>query len=243
MTAAALLALAVAAPPAERMLEDADRLAARARASPEEKREAAAKEALDAYSAILEAWPKDRETIPRARRRRAALLQHLGRVRDAIAEHDAILAGRARRKDRARALYDGAMLLAKAGDLHGAERRLARVGEEYGDVSSTRGKALLARAALLRDSGRAKEAQRLFQQAVHDCRHEEKLAIEAYDALALMALDAGDPASARRWIARCMDRYRKRAERGDKFGDYVARLLGDMKAPARLASAPVQAPR
>jgi len=233
VTSAALV-LVLAATPGERMLADADGLAARARAAPEEKKEKLVEEALRAYAAVLEAYPKDRELVPRVRRRRAALLQHAGRLLDALGEHDAILAGRARRKDKARALFDGAVLLERGGDLHAAERRFLRAIEEFKDVDSVRGKAMLARAALLHKSGRTKAAVKAYRQVAHDCRHQEKLAIRAYDELALIAIGKGDRKGALRWLKACTSRYAERAARGDKFGDYLARLLGEMKAPALL---------
>ena len=67
--------------------------------------------------------------------------------------------------------------------------------------------------------------------------HRVKEAIEAYDRLALLALVSKDTRRARRWLAACMDRYEKKATRQDRFGRYVARLLGDMKSPSRLNEA------
>lgn len=233
MIASALVLLLVAGP-SERMLAEADALAARARSAPPERKAARVEEALRAYASILAARPKDRELVPRVRRRRARLLVHAGRIRDALAEHDAILAGRARRKDKARALYDGAKLLVRAGDAHAADQRLRRACADYKDVSSVRGKALLLRADLLRKSGRVAEAAKLYERVTEVCRFEEKLAIRAYDALALMAIEAGDEMRARRWLRVCVQRYRKRAARGDRFGAYLSRLLGEMKAPRRL---------
>lgn len=219
-------------------LAAADALAKKARAAedPAEKSRRADR-ALEAYAALIEERPKDLKLVPRLRRRRASLLRHLGRNGAALREYDAIVAGRARRKDKARALVDGAKLLERAGDLAGAEKRLARVLDEYRSIVRTRADAAWRRGRVLEAMGREREAERAYRFVVAKCRDQVKPAIAAYDALALLALRAGKPAHAHRWLRRCRAEYEKRAARGDRFGAYVGRLLGDMKAPRELGKA------
>ncbi|MHC4163325.1 MAG: hypothetical protein ACYSUM_14445, partial [Planctomycetota bacterium] len=126
-------------------LEEADRLAAEARALEKGPRKTRAIDrALAAYAGLLAERPKDLKLVPRLRRRRAALLKHVGRPRAALAEYDAVVSGRGRRKDKARALYDGAGLLERASDYGGAEKRLRRAIDDYGDVVRVRAKAAFA---------------------------------------------------------------------------------------------------
>ncbi len=225
------------ATPAERELEEADKLAALARVAAPEAREKAVEEALRSYDALLAAHGKDQKFAPRVRRHRATLLKGVDRPLDALKEHDAIVAGRARRKDKARALCDGAALLVRAGDLHGAERRLARAIDEYGDVANVRAEASLERGRLLCRTGRTRDAVACWLHVVERCRDEEKIAIEAYDELALLAIEEGDAREARKWLRACTDAFGKRAARDDKQGKFLSRQLGAMKAPQRLAGA------
>ncbi len=223
--------------PAEHALAEADKLAALARAAAPEARDTAVAKALAAYDGLLAAHGKDQKLAPRVRRHRATLLKAVGRPLDALAEHDAIVEGRARRKDKARALCDGASLLVQGGDLHAAERRLARAVEEFGDVASVRAQASLERGRLLRRTGRVRDAVACWRHVVERCRDEEKIAIEAYDELALLAIDEGDARGARRWLGACTDAFGKRAARDDKQGKFLSRQLGAMKAPQRLLEA------
>jgi tetratricopeptide (TPR) repeat protein len=166
-TALVLLFLLPAAP----TLEEADRLAAQARALDEgPQRSRAVDQALAAYAALIEKNPKDLKLVPRLRRRRAALLKHAGRPRAALAEYDAIVSGRARRKDKARALYDGARLLERAGDYGGAEKRLRRAIDDYGDVVRTRAKAALLLGQVFEKMARPREAERAYKYVVARCR-------------------------------------------------------------------------
>ncbi|MHC4930604.1 MAG: tetratricopeptide repeat protein [Planctomycetota bacterium] len=220
----------------EEEVKRADALAAQADSLEGEERARAVDRALEAYRSILDRHPKDRRLIPRLRRRRATLLRREGRAKEAIAEHDAILRGRARRKDKARALYDGAILLERAGDFDGAEQRLRRALEEYPDITGTRAKASLARGRVLEAIGRPKEAKRAYRYVVERCWDEAKEAISAYDALALLAIREGRLDQARRWLKACTARYEKRASREDRYGGFLSRRLGAMKAPRELAA-------
>lgn len=218
-------------------LEEADRLAAEARALKDgAEKQRAVDAALAAYAALIADRPKDLKLVPRLRRRRAALLKHAGRPRAALEEYDAIVAGRARRKDRARALYDGARLLERASDFGAAEKRLRHAIEDYADVVRVRAKAALLLGQVLEKMARPKEAERAYRFVVARCRDEVEPAIAAYDALALLALRENKPRAARRWLRRCFAEYEKRATRRDRHGAYVSRLLGDMRAPAALAA-------
>jgi len=219
-------------------LEEADRLAAEARAlanGPPKDRAVAA--ALAAYATLLAEFPKDLKLVPRLHRRRAALLKHAGRPRAALAEYDAIVSGRGRRKDKARALYDGARLLERASDFGGAEKRLRRAIEDYGDIVRVRAQAACLLGRVLEKMARPREAERAYRYVVTRCRDEAEPAIAAYDALALLAIRQGRPRVARRWLRECFARYEKRATRGDRYGAFVSRLLGDMQAPGQLAGA------
>jgi tetratricopeptide (TPR) repeat protein len=230
----ALILLLALAGPAEEALGRAHALAARAKRLEGEARRKAADEALEAYAALLEAHPKNRRLAPYVRRRRADLLRRCGRVEEALREHDAIVAGPARRKDKARALCDGARILEKAGDFHAAEERLRRAVEGYPDVTSTRAKASLARGRVLEAMSRPAEARKAYRLVVERCRDRAKEAIAAYDALALLAIKEKDAKGARRWLKACTKRFAKRAARRDRFGAFLARQLGAMKAPAKL---------
>ena len=175
------------------------------------------------------------------RRRRAALLGSVGKISEAVGEHDAIIEGRASRYDRARALLDGAVLLERAGDRAKAAKRCARARERYGDEDSIAARAALLQGRCFEKMMKPKVAARIYREVTQRHRevtqrhrHRVKEAVEAYDRLALLALATKDTRRARRWLAACMDRYEKKAMRKDRFGRYVARLLGDMKAPGRL---------
>jgi tetratricopeptide (TPR) repeat protein len=240
--AAILTVLLLAGPTPAEELEVADALAARARAADEQSQPEAIRKALEAYRALLQKHPKNRRLVPRIRRRRARLLERAGRPSEALREYDAIVEGRSRRKERARALYDGAVLLERGGDFLAAERRLRRIAEDYGDVTSVRGKAALARGRVLQAMARPKQAERSYRYVVERCWDDAKTAIAAYDALALMALSQDRPGRARRWLRACADRYEKRAARGDRYGAFVGRQLGAMKAPRRLAEKEAEMP-
>ncbi|MHC4224688.1 MAG: tetratricopeptide repeat protein [Planctomycetota bacterium] len=232
MTVVFLLVL-LASP--EEEVKRADALAARAGTLEGKERVRAVDQALEAYLSILKRHPKDRRLVPRLRRRRATLLKKEGRVKEALGEQDAIVRGRARRKDKARALYDGATLLERAKDFHNAEQRLRRALEEYPDITATRAKASLARGRVLEAMGRPKEAQKAYRYVVERCWDKAKEAISAYDALALLATREGRLDQARRWLKACTARYEKRASRGDRYGAFLSRRLGAMKAPRELA--------
>jgi tetratricopeptide (TPR) repeat protein len=227
--------LAAVAGEVEETLARADALAAACRAEREPApRARAADAALRAYDAVIALRPKDPEVVPRVRRRRASLLAALGRPADALREHDRILEGPGSRSDRARALLDGASLLRRANDFHGAERRCARLLEAYCDEAELCARATLFRGECLLATGRTKEAEACFRGVVD--RHAEEVApcIAAYDALALLEIEAGRPERARAWLRACAERFEKHAARGDRYGAMVGRLLGEMKAPGRL---------
>jgi tetratricopeptide (TPR) repeat protein len=221
--------------PVEAQLAAADALARSARAAPEADRARAVDAALEAYAALLRLRPKDIRLVPQVRRRRASLLRESGRPAEALREHEAILEGPARRRDRAQALRDAGKLLERGGDLHGAEARYRRAVEEYGDIVRVRAEACLARGRVLQAMMRPKEAEKAYLHVVEKCRDEAEAAVAAYDALAMLALAEGRPRDARTWLRRCMAQFGKKATRDDRYGRFVARLLADMKAPAALA--------
>jgi tetratricopeptide (TPR) repeat protein len=227
--------------PAKSPLEQADLLAATARATKGDRKDAAVSKALDAYAALLLRHGKDRRLVPRIHRRRASLLRHAGKLGAALREHEAILGGRADRMDRARALLDGARLLEAQGKLDEAETRLHEVVRRYRDATRTRAVAALRRGGILEKLKRDAEALRSYRLVVEECRFEEKVAIEAYDALALYAIAHARPRDAHRWLRACEGRFGKRAARGDRKGAFLGRQLAAMKAPvalAKLESAP-----
>lgn len=233
----ALLAVLLLATPVEDALAKADALAAAARAAPPERQAKAVDEALAAYDQVIALRPKDEKLVPRVRRHRATLLRFAGRPKEALAEYDRIVAGRARRKDKARALYDGALLLEKGADFAAAEARLARVLEEYKDDVRACAEAALARGRVLEKMARPEDAGKAYRFVVEKCRDEAEAVISAYDGLAMLAIARKDVREAERWLRECRDRFEKRATRGDRYGAFVSRLLADMRAPAALAQA------
>jgi len=240
--AAALLAPAPeagATSPAEidAALHEADAAAARARALDESVRPAAVQRALEGYDSVLALRPRDAILAARVRRRRAKLLASQGCVREAGEEYARIAEGGGRRKDRARALVDAAALQERAGETVKAEGLLRRAIEDYRDVPSTWAQAQLRLGRLAQAAGRPEEAARAWTTLVGRAREQDKLVVEAYDLLALLAIEQGDLEQARRWLERCMRRFRKRAERDDRHGAFLARQLGAMRAPRALAEA------
>lgn len=233
----ALLAAILLATPVEEALAKADALAAAAKAAPPERQAKAVDEALAAYDRVIAMRPKDDKLVPRVRRRRATLLKLALRPKEAVAEHDRIVSGRARRKDKARALLDGALLLEKGADFAAAEARLARVLAEYKDDVRACAEAALARGRVLERMVRPEDAKRSYRFVLEKCRDEAEAVISAYDALALLAIAGKDVREAQRWLRECRDRFEKRAMRGDSYGAFVSRLLAGMKAPAALAQA------
>jgi len=233
----ALVALLLFATPVEEALAKADALAAAAKAAPPDRQAKAVNEALTAYDAVIALRPKDRKLVPRVRRSRATLLRLAGRPKEALAEYDRIVAGGARRKDKARALCDGAALLEKGGDFAAAEARLARALDEFGDDVRMRAKAALARGRVLEKMARPEDAAKSYRFVLEKCRDEAEAVISAYDALALLAIARKDVRDAQRWLRECRERFEKRATRGDRYGAFVGRLLAGMKAPAALAQA------
>jgi tetratricopeptide (TPR) repeat protein len=147
-----------------------------------------------------------------------------------LAEYDAIVNGRARRKEKARALYEGARLLPP----EQSEKRLRRTLEEYRDVESVAARASLQRGRVLERLRRGKEAEQAYRYVIERCAGEARQAVEAYDRLALMLIARGDARAAQAWLRRCVRKYEKRASRGDRYGAFLSRLLGDMKAPRKL---------
>ena len=87
----ALLLVLLLAPTADRELAAADALAARVRTLEGKAKDAALRQALEAYAAILKAHEKDRRLVPRVRRKRAKLLEQAERIEEALVEHDAIV--------------------------------------------------------------------------------------------------------------------------------------------------------
>ena len=234
MPAVALICAMLLAASVAEELERVDTQAALARAmEPGPAREEAVETALAAYQELLDQNARDLKLVPRLRRRRASLLKRVGRLEDAVAEHDRIVGGR--RKDKARALYDAAELLRRLERPEEAERRLARALGDYRDIANVRAKALLARGEILRAAGKPGQARRCWEELVRRCRDEAKTAIAGYDALAMLALDEREPRRARRWLERCVRCYGKRAGKPDRYGAFLSRQLGEMKAPARLA--------
>jgi tetratricopeptide (TPR) repeat protein len=232
-----LVLLLLLGTPVEDALEKADKLAAAAKAAPAERQAKAVDEALAAYDAVIELRPKDEKLVPRVRRHRATLLRFAGRPKEALEEYDKIVEGRARRKDKARALRDGAALLEKGGDFAAAEARLARVLDEYGDDVRERAEAALARGRVLEKMARPEDAAKSYRFVIEKCRDEAEAVIASYDALALLAIARKDLAEARRWLRDCRQQFEKRAARGDRYGQFVGRLLAGMKAPLALAKA------
>jgi hypothetical protein len=234
-----LLALAsLAGEDPAKALARADALAALARAADEASRPKAVDEALRAYAALLESRPKDPETVPRARRRRAGLFLLLGHGREALAEHDAILRGPSARGDRARALVEGAAILAREGDFAAVEKRCRRAVEEYADERTWAAQAALERGRALVRLGRPREAEESFRLVHGRFGDEAKEAIASFDALALLLLSRGDPDRARALLRDCFERYAKEASGDGRRARYLSRLLGEMKAPSALAEPP-----
>jgi tetratricopeptide (TPR) repeat protein len=232
-----LAAVLLLATPVEEALEKADALAAAAKAAPADRQAKAVDEALAAYDCVLALRPKDEVLVPRVRRRRATLLRFAGRPKEALAEYDRIIDGRARRKDKARAFRDGATLLEKGGDFAAAEARLARVLDEHGDDVRECAEAALQRGRVLEKMARPADAAKCYRFVVEKCRDEAEAVIASYDALALLAIARRDFGEAQRWLRDCRQRFEKRATRGDRYGAFVSRLLADMKAPLALARA------
>ncbi|MFQ5844475.1 MAG: tol-pal system YbgF family protein [Planctomycetota bacterium] len=224
-------------------LERADALASKARQAEEKEKAAAVEAALHAYRALIAKRPKDREWVPKLRRRRASLLAHAGRVREALSEYDVILKGPASRYERARALRDSGKLLSRGGDYGRAVERFERVAARYRDIGSLAADALLRAGRCREAAAQPEAAERTWRRVVDRYRSEPKAAIAAYDALALQAIERRDAKGAERWLRRCMDRYAKRAARGDRRGVWLGRLLGEMKAPARLGEAAQKRPQ
>jgi len=237
----AALAAAVRADDLAEALARADAASAAARAEPDPpKRAKAVDAALAAYDALLAERPKDPETVPRIRRRRATLLAAGGRPAEAMAEHDRILAGPSSRRDRARALLDGARLLQRGSDFHGAERRAARVVDEYGDELELGARAWLLRGDCNRSMARLREAEACYRRVVDRFGDEAEACIASFDALAILEIEARRPDGARRWLKACAEKFEKRAARGDRYGAMVGRLLGEMKAPSMLGGGPAE---
>ncbi|MEM8883828.1 MAG: hypothetical protein AAGD14_07165 [Planctomycetota bacterium] len=195
-------------------------------------------DALAAWDALIRASGKDRKQLPRARRGRAGVLRAAGRWKEALAEHDRIVEGRARRRDRARALFDGARLLQRMEQPKAAIPRLARLREDYGDEVRLCAQAALLQGELLVSVGSVRKGERAFRFVVEKCRDEDKQVILAYDQLALLELARGRRKAAQRWLERCRKRYEKRAARDDRKGRFLARQLGAMKAPVAAARSP-----
>jgi len=245
MTVALLLALLLAPLPDEaaKPLDAADLLAARARAikgktkENERARSTATQAALNAYAAALRVHGKDAKLAPKIHRRRAALLVSGGRLAEALAEHDAIPKGRSRRRDCARALFEGAAVLERMKQPAAAVSRLSQVLDRYSDVSRMRARAALRKGVLLEALGRPTAAGEAYRLVVKRCRAQEKEAIEAFDALAVLAIRSGNAKQAQRWIDACLRTYSKRATRGDKKGAFLGRQIGAMKAPLMIAKA------
>jgi len=234
----ALIVILLCGPAGEEALKQADAAASVAKSEPDPRRRAVAIEAaLNAYASVIEQHPKDRRLVPRVRRRRASLLKKEGRLREALEEHDRVLSGRSRRKDRAKALYDGAKLLEKMERLKEASDRYKRAAEEFPDVDGTRAKAVLARGRVLERLGNDEQAVRAYRFVIKKCGDEAQQAVEAYDRLALLEIRRGRTREAKRWIYACVRRYERRAARGDKRGAYLSRLLGDMRSPLALTKA------
>ena len=234
----ALLVILLLGPAGEEALKQADAASALAKSESDPRRRAVAIEAaLSAYAEVIKKYPKDRRLVPRVRRRRASLLKKEGRLREALEEQDRVLSGRSRRKDKAKALYDGARLLEKMERLKEASARYERAAAEYSDVDSTRAKAVLARGRVLERLGDDEQAERTYRFVVKKCSDEAQQAVEAYDRLALLEIRRGRIREAKRWIYSCIRRYERRAARGDKRGAYLSRLLGDMASPLALTKA------
>lgn len=231
------------APREATLLESADLLAARARAvkgySDERvsARNVAVQAALGAYERAFRMHHKDAKLAPKIRRSRASLLVSARRYPEALAEHDAIVKGRGRRKDRARALFDGAVVLERMKQLEPAIARLTSALDRYPDVSRMRARSALRKGSLLEKVGRPDAARDAYRLVVKKCRAQEKEAIEAFDALAVLELRSENVKQAQRWVDACLKTYAKRATRGDKKGAFLGRQIGEMKAPAMIARA------
>lgn len=231
-----LVAFLLVATPVDEALAEADALATAAKAAPPEAQAKAIEQALAAYDRVIALRPKDEKLVPKVRRRRAGLLRLAGRPKEALAEYDRIVDGRARRGDKARALREGASLLEKGGDFAAAEARFARVLDEHGDDVRECAEAAVARGRVLEKMARPLDAARSYRFVVEKCRDEAEAVILSYDALALLALARDDHKEAHRWLRECRARFEKRASRGDRYGAFVGRLLGEMRAPAALAA-------
>lgn len=230
-----LLLLLLAPSPEElnKGLEEADKLAAQARVLEDDARKKGVAKALKAYDALIALRPKDRRFVPRVRRRKASLLKREKRIEEALAEYDKILTGRARRKEKARALYEGARLLPPKP----AIKRLQRALAEYRDITANAAKSSLLLGKTYERLKRVSDAERAYRYVIDRCADEAKEAITAYDRLALLCIAHREPEQARRWLRTCVRRFEKRASRGDKYGGYISRLLGDMRAPRKLTEA------
>ncbi|MGH7338218.1 MAG: hypothetical protein ACREI7_11595, partial [Myxococcota bacterium] len=112
----------------------------------------------------------------------------------------------------------------------------AVVLDRYGDERDLVAKAALERGKCLEKLARPKEAEAAYRLVVDKYADEPVPAIAAYDALALQALAQGRPDGAETWVEACANRYEKRAARGDRYGAFLSRLLGEMKAPGELAT-------
>ena len=218
-------------------VKKADALAARAGTIPADKQPDEHRKAVDsalrAYDALIAKKPKDRRFVPRVRRRKATLLKREKRLSEALAEYEAIVSGRARRRDKARANYEAARLLPPKL----ACKRLAAVMSGYPDLTSVVAQAGVLRGRLLEGLQLLVDAERAYRFVIDRCADEPKYAIDAYDRLALLCIACGDSVHARTWLRACVRRYVKRASRGDRYGAYLSRLLGDMRAPRALNEA------
>ena len=193
-------------------LDEIDRWASEARAEKDPQRKRTLmRRALDAYEERIALRPKDRKLVPRLRRKRAGLLKACGEHERALAEYQRLADGPSRRKDRARAWREAGELAVRMNQTAAARTYLRRVLDDYGDIVAERARALLALGALHEKAGEHKQATRCWKAILDRCRDEVKEVVGAYDRLALQAIRAGDPKTARRWLERCTKRFEKRA--------------------------------
>ena len=217
-------------------LEHATKLKSSLRGAKDEARKSLALEVVAAYRAVRQYWPESMEVCAEAAFRAGELLRSSGDLTGALTEFEFVRGGNVRTPFRARAGLELGHLQRRGKHAEPAlDAYLAVVADPLSEPAR-RDEAALWAGRVYSELGKLDEARRQWE-AVAQRAEDSLQRVDAWDELALAAVDGGDFEGAAGWIAHAREGLADVALEETVQGERVRNALERMRAVRRLERA------
>lgn len=223
-------------PTAKAQLENAKLQKRRIRKARGEGRNQARKNAVRAYRAVREYFPREAEWVAEASFRAGELLRSGGELDSAISEFEHSARTASRGAFRARAGLEVGHIHRRVGRMNEALRSYEEVEALGPDFAEQRDLAAYWQGKVHGVLGRAEDARRCYQRAA-DGGVDPIQRIRAFDAWADVLVSQGELEGAAGVLDRCRLALKSKAEELSTLGKRVRGALDHMRAPGKLALA------